>query len=139
MTTHHRLVSTWVAILAILLNALVPTVSLAFDPARNQGQQGGSEWIEICTTQGSSWVQLGPDGQIKAQTTQRPDGAPAATHNGHCLYCLTHAASFGLLPAPAMVQPVVRSVADLVPALELPVHIRLVWLIPAARAPPIAT
>jgi len=72
MTTRHRLVSTWIAIVAILLNALVPTVSLAFEPDRNQGQQGGSEWVEICTTQGSSWVQLGPDGQIKAQTTQQP-------------------------------------------------------------------
>jgi len=59
MTARHRLVSTWIAIAAILLNALMPTLSLAVEPSRHPGQQGGAQWVEICTTQGSSWVQLG--------------------------------------------------------------------------------
>lgn len=139
MNTRKRFVFTWMAIVAILLNALMPTVSLAFEPGRNRASVGPGDWVEICSTAGSSWVQLGAEGQITAQSSQRPEGAPAAAHQGHCPYCLTHAASFGLPPAPAWVLPLLRPVADLLPRTQLQVHMRLVWLIPVARAPPLVT
>ncbi|WP_405048399.1 DUF2946 family protein [Rhodoferax sp.] len=81
-------------------------------------------------------VKLGADGQISAQTSQRPEGAPAATHNGHCPYCLTHAASFGLPPMPVALLPVWRPVTDLLPQSTPRLAGTWVWLVPAARAPP---
>jgi len=126
------------AMVAILLNALLPTVSLAFEPAPKPISTASGEWLEICTTQGTSWVQLGPEGQILAQTTQQPGGTPTAAHNGHCPYCLTHAASFALPPAPAVLLPAGSAVTHLLPQAELQVHTCLIWLIPAARAPPCA-
>lgn len=136
MSTRRRVVFTWIAIAAILLNALMPTVSLAFVPAPKPISSASGEWLEICTTQGTSWVQLGVDGQILAQTTQQPQGAPAVVHKGHCPYCLTHAASFGMPPAPAELLPPWPAATDLLPQAESLVHSRLIWLTPAARAPP---
>lgn len=125
------------AIWAVVLNALLPTVSLAFEPANKPRHSAGADWVEICTSRGSSWVQLSLDGKVLAQTTQRPDGAPAATHDGHCPYCLTHAASFGLLPTPAMVLPVWPLEADLAPQREPHITGMWGWRGPAVRAPPV--
>ena len=136
MSTHRRIFSTWIAILAVLLNALVPTVSLAFEPDPTPGSAVSGGWIEMCTSQGSSWVKLDTDGQISAQTSQRPEGAPAATHNGHCPYCLTHAASFGLPPASVALLPVWLTVTDLLPQSTPLVVDTRGWRVPAARAPP---
>lgn len=122
--------------MAVLLNALVPTVSLAFEPAPKSIDSVRGGWIEICSTQGSSWVLLGPDGQLLARTTQAPQGAPAVTHEGHCPYCLVHAASFGLPPAPAEVLPVSPWSADLLPLHEPHLPRPLAWMVPAVRAPP---
>ncbi|MDR3369337.1 hypothetical protein [Rhodoferax sp.] len=52
MSTRSRFISTWIAILAVLLNALVPTVSLAFEPDPTLGSSVSREWIEMCTSQG---------------------------------------------------------------------------------------
>ncbi len=136
MTARIRLASTWVAILAILLNALMPTLSLAFAPAQNPPGSGDGRWVEICTTQGSSWIQLSADGQVLAQTAQQPDDAPAASHNGHCPYCLTHADSFVLPSVPATLLPVWLPVANLLPRNEAPALATSAWMGPIARAPP---
>jgi len=136
MTARSRLISTWIAVWAIVLNALLPTVSLAFEPANKQINSASADWVEICTSRGSTWVQLGLDGQVLAQTNEQPEGAPAATHNGHCPYCLTHAASFGLLPVSAMVLPVRPAVTELLPQRSPPATGSRVWLAPAALAPP---
>ena len=62
----HRSLSTWIAILAILLNALMPTLSVALE--RPRAPSGNSGWIEVCSTQGTFWVRLAPDGQLLEQT-----------------------------------------------------------------------
>jgi len=65
-----------------VLNALVATVSLAFWPAQKQINPASGDWIEICTTQGSSWVQLDLD---------RPVWSPVAiqlcTMHNNIPYC----------------------------------------------------
>ncbi|GAB4217869.1 MAG: hypothetical protein Fur007_21400 [Rhodoferax sp.] len=141
MTVRRRLVSTWIAIAAIWLNALMPTVSLAFDVARpsvRQGNAAGGDWIEICSVQGSSWVRLDQDGQVLEQTWQKPADAPAGGHECHCPYCLTHAASFGLLPVTGLELKVQPAVVVRIPVVGPAAQPRLTWLRPAARAPPSA-
>lgn len=138
MTASRRFVSTWIAIAAILLNALMPTVSLALGSVRTQGQPDNGDWIEICSVTGSTWVRLGQDGQLLAQTRIKPAHAPAATHDDHCLYCLTHGASFGLPPALALVLPIWSMERDLSAGHEPAAHAVLEWITPATRAPPVA-
>jgi hypothetical protein len=135
-TRHRRVISSWIAILAILLNALMPTVSMALESSRGQSVPSSSDWIEVCSVQGSTWVRLDSHGSLIEQTDRKPVGAPASAHDGHCPYCLTHAASFGLPPVPVWVLPVWPRTADLLPQrtpLALP---PVAWLAPAARAPP---
>jgi len=139
MTARNHLVSIWIAIAAILLNALVPTVSLAFGPAQKRITSASSDWIEICSSLGSSWVKLDLGGQVLAQTTQKPLGSPEASHGGHCPYCLTHAASFGLPPAPKVAVPLWSQVAALLPQRAAHGLSPRLWRAPAARAPPAKT
>lgn len=138
MTARSRFVSTWIAIAAILLSALMPTLSLAFVSAPRATGSGGGDWVEICTSQGASWVKLGVDGQVLAQTSLRPDGAPALAHQCHCPYCLTHAASFALPPAPVTAFSTPPEGVDRWSPAGLPVRTHWVWLGPAVRAPPLA-
>jgi len=135
-TCQRRVITSWIAILAILLNALMPTVSMAMESSRGKSIASSNDWIEVCTTQGSIWVHLDSLGRLIEQSDKKPADAPASLHAEHCPYCLTHAASFGLPPQSVMVLAVWPPVADLLPQVDLQVHKRLVWLMPAARAPP---
>lgn len=126
----------WVAIVAILLNALVPAMSQALERAR-VNPRAQPDWVEVCSTQGSTWVRLAPDGHVVEQTGERPVNAPAIPHDDHCLYCVTHAASFGLPPVMADTLPAWPLVFDLVPAPVLHARSPVAWAAPAARAPPV--
>ena len=84
MTTRHaRHLAAWIAIFAMALVALVPTVSRTL--ARGDADPGS--WVEICTVSGMQWVNLaanaapddGDDGQ-----SQPARGAMAE----HCAWCL---------------------------------------------------
>lgn len=82
LRVHARLFS-WVAIFAILLAALAPSVSYAV------GSADGVSSIDVCTSQGSKWIQVGENG---------PE--PASEHLlDHCLYCSLHTPTLGLPPA----------------------------------------
>ncbi len=136
MNTRRRLLSTWIAIWAIVLNALVPTLSLALDTSRAEPTPVVGHWIEVCSVSGSLWVLLDADGQWLAQSSQRPEGTQDSAHDGHCPYCLTHAASFGLLPPTVSGLAPWPGVVDSAAPTAPPLPQQLVWLTPAARAPP---
>ncbi|MFZ6653734.1 DUF2946 domain-containing protein [Undibacterium sp. TJN19] len=81
----------WLACLAILFNALAPSLSHALAMADNK-----SGWQEICSTTGSKFVAT-DQGKLISKTTKTP--ADKVTHHlQHCPYCSSHAASF-ILPA----------------------------------------
>lgn len=139
--SRHTLFS-WIAIFAVLLNALMPTVSVTLDTlwAKNSttGTSGSvSGWMEVCSTNGSIWVRLAADGRLIEQTDRKPPNAPASM--GHCAYCVTHAASFGLPPTPLWVLPIWALTAILVPQRTPIARTPAPWLVPAARAPPTST
>lgn len=116
--SRHTL-SSWIAVFAVLLNALAPAVSVSLNEARNPA--AGGNWVEVCATRGSVWIRLGED--------------PADSTPEHCPYCFTHAASFGLPPAPLWVVPVTLQGVIPLPFVALPLALAA-WFIPAARAPP---
>ena len=139
LNPYHRRLFSWIAILAILLNALMPVVSQAVDSSRGKRVTGINAWIEVCSSQGTTWVRLASDGSLIEQTSHKPVDAPALSHGEHCLYCLTHAASFGLLPLLAWGLPVWSRTTELLPRSVLLPQIPVAWLAPAARAPPHAS
>lgn len=94
MSSHHRRLTAWIAIVAMLAFALVPALSRAMAFAG-----GGSGWAEICTPQGMQWVSA--DGE---RSSTPPDGTPQVDH---CHFCQLASAGAAPLPAsaPALALP----------------------------------
>ncbi len=116
---------TWIALVAMLALALLPTLSHALVHAR--GGPGG--WAEVCTPQGMRLVAL--DAADDA-------GVPAASPGSmeHCPYC-AHAAGDAFMPAPAAPSADIRLPADTVPSLFLHAGRTLfAWASAFPRGPP---
>ncbi|HEU4845808.1 MAG TPA: DUF2946 domain-containing protein [Burkholderiaceae bacterium] len=93
----HRALHIWIACLAILMNALAPSISHAV--AFLQGQPPA--W-EICRADGSV-MQSAPAGDAAKAILASDGGKRQAPHKAvfsmdDCGYCSPHAGSHGLLP-----------------------------------------
>ncbi len=65
---------------AMLLATLAPAVSRTLNFARQAG-----DWVEVCTTQGMRWAQLGGgDAALEASTDRDEDLMGALDRCGHC-------------------------------------------------------
>ena len=80
----------WLALVAMLALALLPTVSHALAFAR-----GGAAWAEVCTPQGMRLVAVDA-----AQAADNGAPAQAAGHLEHCPLCALGADAPPLPPAP---------------------------------------
>jgi Protein of unknown function (DUF2946) len=119
-----RVLSSWIAVLAILMAALAPSTSHAL------GAKSGALWIEVCTSAGAKWVQ--PDGSF---TDQVPVSGDAHLFE-HCPYCSLHASDLAIPPEP-VVQALVISSSGLVPTAFLVAARTLhAWTSAQPRAPP---
>ena len=88
----------WIALLAITLATLMPTVSRALA----RGAASRVSWTEICTASGAQWVNLDSATIVEGAQSAvpgEPGGNPPA-HNplDHCPFCLLAADRLG--PAP---------------------------------------
>ena len=120
----HRRITAWIATLAILLVALAPALSHALATAT------GADWTEICTAQGSKWVQAGEDGSERS-----PASSPLLDH---CPCCSLHAPVLGLPPATALVHlPLQLSHAVPLAFLSAPRTLHA-WVSAQPRAPPLS-
>jgi len=119
--------STWLALLAVLAMAVLPTLSHALAWSRG----GNAAWAEACTPQGMRLVAV----DTAADATP---GAPmqAAGHLEHCPLCALGSDLPLLPPAPQAALPVVVLPA-LVPArfLQAP-HTPHPWRAAQPRGPP---
>jgi hypothetical protein len=88
----HRL-ATWAAFVAVLMAALAPALSHAL------ASRGDAGWVEVCTAEGSRWVQgSGGPGE---------PAAPAGAHAlDHCGYCTLHTDDPALPGADQQAEPV---------------------------------
>jgi hypothetical protein len=118
-----RRFASWIAVLAILMAALAPAVSPAL------GTTGAASWVEVCTAQGSKWVQ--------ADAGTGGDSAPGAEHAlEHCPYCSIHPNAVGIPPAPLQALPAAE-LAHAVPLAFLAAPRTLhAWVSAQPRAPP---
>ena len=83
LRTRARLVSL-IAVLAVLMGSLAPSLGHALAAG------SGDSWVEVCTTQGSRWIQTGDDGSKRG---------PASAHAfEHCPCCSPHTPALGPLP-----------------------------------------
>ena len=75
--------SLWFACLALLLNALLPSLSHAFAASQCKAV------VDICSASGAVYTQA---------DLAQPSG-PQPQHVEHCLYCMHHAANLALPPS----------------------------------------
>ena len=110
------------AALAILTASLAPSLSYAL------GFSGGASWIEVCTTEGSRWIQPGEEGSERA---------PSSAHLlEHCPYCSLHVPTLGL-PSAAPVAPLASRPTHEPPVAFLAAPRTLhAWVTAQPRAPP---
>ena len=120
----HRLAA-WLALLAMLWGALVPTLAQA--AVAGAGSQG---WVEVCSTSGVAWGRV--DGGDESPTSTP---APMSGASSSCAWCLPQGA-MGLPPAPTTwVAP--NHASGTVPAVAFESILPLaVWSAAQSRAPP---
>jgi hypothetical protein len=119
-----RTLSACIAILAMLMAALAPTLSQALEAGR------GGVWTEVCSATAAT-------GLLPDDAATGDPAHPAAPHTtGHCPYCSLHANSTGLPPAePAWSLPVVAGASVVAPPRDTPL-VRMVWVAALSRGPP---
>lgn len=119
----HRRLTSWIAVLAILLASLAPALSHALATST------GTSWVEICTTQGSKWIQAGEDGSERS---------PASAHVlDHCPCCSLHAPTLGLPPATLLGQLPLQLSHEVPRAFLFAPRTLHAWLSAQPRAPPL--
>lgn len=124
-----RRFAAWLAMLAMLLGALAPTVAQAVVAA-----QGGPGWVQVCSASGMVWVQADAiDGDNNAVADV---GKSMADASRHCPWCSLHGA-VGLPPATVhtpllapSAEPPTESIRSALPAPP--------WPAAQSRAPPTA-
>ncbi|WP_295997211.1 DUF2946 domain-containing protein [Rugamonas sp.] len=117
----------WIACFAILLNALVPSISHALDAMQSHSPQ-----IEICTADGIKYIAL--DGST-------PEKSPLDSilhHVEHCPYCVSDAAAPPLPTTYAPALPVTSAMAPMPSLFYLSPAPLFSWSQSHPRAPPAA-
>lgn len=77
----HLFLITRIALLAMLMASLAPTLSRL---AAAMGTDSAVSWVEVCTASGSQWV------AVPANAPSHPagEGSAPAVHSEHCPFCL---------------------------------------------------
>ena len=123
---HHRFTA-WLALLAMVLGALAPTVAQAMVRVSDRAQ-----WVEVCSVSGMAWVKA----DAVAQQTADND-APATGASMSCPWCTLHSGAAGLPPVTAVAEPWPRQ-TDHPPAFYRAVSLSGTWAVAHARAPPLS-
>ncbi|MGH6645416.1 DUF2946 domain-containing protein [Aquabacterium sp.] len=128
-TRLHRRWTAWLAIAAVLLGALVPTVSHGV----RAWSHAPVSWVEVCSSTGFKLVAV--TGVKKADAGR---GLPSGEHAGeHCPFCLLHANDAAALPSKVPALALSTPATDDLPFLFLHASRGLfAWAPAQARAPP---
>ena len=114
----------WLALVAMLALALLPTVSHALAFA----QGGKSAWAEICTPQGMKVVAV--------ESAPGDEGTSVAAHLEHCPYCAQAATTLGMPPAPAAVAALALAAIEPPASFLNAPRTLFAWAAAQPRAPP---
>ena len=129
LTRLHRRFTAWVALFALVLGALAPTVTQAMVAGGER-----ADWLEGCGVSGMGWVKA-DTGEV---SQQQPDGsAPAGDASQHCPWCTLHGGSASL-PLAHVLPELPPRVTDFPPAFYRAPLAVTAWAPAQSRAPPFA-
>lgn len=122
-----RRFTTWLAMWAMALGALLPVLSQAAVRLTDQ-----ADWVEICTATGMAWVHA-ETGQI---TESPPDDSMVSAMSG-CGWCLMHGGATGLPPSHGPTFSAPTGSAAALSALDTRLVAHRGWPSALSRAPPL--
>ena len=124
----YRRFTVGLAMLAMVLGVLAPTVAQAVVSASGQAQ-----WVEVCSTSGMVWVRASDGTDLGAQS-EAPSN-PMGDMSAPCQWCSLHGGAAGA-PSRAwvFVGPILS--AEPPPAFLFSATVSGVWAVAQARAPP---
>ncbi|MFL6718139.1 MAG: DUF2946 domain-containing protein [Burkholderiaceae bacterium] len=135
---HRQRITTWIAIFAVLLASLAPSVSHALAAS---GWTGYLNEAERCSegdehASGHAAPMHEHDVHASHEAPASQSSADHALHFEHCPFCFTHAGSFGTAPTAEFVTPLISGSAVLPLLFFHSPHPLFSWAAPQARAPP---
>lgn len=125
----QRRFAAWLALVAVLLGALAPTVTQAMV---RDGERDG--WLQICSVSGMVWIKA--DAAV-SDDQQPASDAPLSKAGQHCAWCTLHGGAAGL-PADDLPAALPARLTELPPAFFYAPHAASTWLPAQSRAPPLA-
>lgn len=123
----HRRFTAWLAMLAMVLGALAPTLAQAVVASSDR-----AGWVEVCSVSGMIWVQADT-----GTTPSDSPSAPVADASMHCPWCTLHGGAADLPPVLVLAEPLPRQ-TEPPPAFFHAVTLSGTWAVAHARAPPLA-
>jgi hypothetical protein len=121
----QRRFTAWLAMLALVMSALAPTVSQAVVMSSDR-----AEWLEVCTTTGVMWV--------KADSATTDDGTlPMVGHEQGCDIC-THTVTGAPPVLTDIAVPALWQSSAQPQALVSLAHPAVLWAPAQSRAPPLS-
>lgn len=123
----HRRFTAWLAVLAMVLGALAPTVAQAVVASSDR-----AGWVQVCSVSGMIWVQA----DTGTPSSDSPS-APVADVSMHCPWCTLHGGAADLPPVSLMAEPLPRQ-TEPPPDFFRAVTLTGTWAVAHARAPPLA-
>lgn len=119
----------WFACLAILLNALSPSLSYAFASLH---ANTNSAAVEICSASGAVYTQADLAPAVKSTTDS------VLHHIEHCPFCMNHAGSVALPPPTLSLLAVITGHDHYPPLFYQAPRPQFAWLGASPRGPPLA-
>jgi hypothetical protein len=137
-TRLKRRLTTWIAIFAVLLASLAPSISHALAAG---GWTGYLSDTELCSEESEPAAEQAADAHEHDMHASHdsPESQPTADHSlhfEHCPFCFTHAGSFGTPTTHEFVTPLAAGSPVLPPLFFQASHPLFAWAAPQARAPP---
>jgi hypothetical protein len=127
LTRTTRRCATWLAMLAMVLGALAPTVAQAV-----VASQGGAGWVQVCSASGMVWLKADA---IDGDSALGDASESMTDASRHCPWCNLHGAT-GLPPAQTLT-PLLAPVAVVPQVPPSPPSFATFWPAAPPRAPPL--
>jgi len=132
MARSHRRFTAWLAMLAMVLSALAPTLALAVLASSDDTAQ----WVEVCSASGMVWVKADTAEDVADQQSSE-HSAPVSAAVQQCAWCSLHGGAAGLPPSVGPADPPPRYTLRF-SAFARFAALAGVWVVAHARAPPLA-
>jgi hypothetical protein len=131
----RRRLASWLAVLALVVNALAPALAQAVVTGSGQG-----DWVQVCSVTGVAWVRVDDGLDAASRTAGQPFGHPGDPSSSmKCPWCGLHGGAPGIPSTNVGWEPAPVPASFEWPAFSEANRTSILHLGAPARAPPSAS